>query len=109
MMEMAADDMKMELNSYSSKYRIGLYMRCQTLKGILKVAFFLPEHMKAGGRLPVYELYINKESGEFLTYDCQNKRWLTAKLDMLQWPSYVRYSDKKWINPEGDAAIKARR
>lgn len=106
MMEMAANDMKIEPNSYSSKYRIGLYMRCQTLKGILKVAFFLPEHMKAGGRLPVYELYINKESGEFLTYDCQNKRWLTAKLDMLQWPSYVRYSDKKWINPEGYAAIK---
>ena len=106
MMEMAMEDVKIEPNSYYAKYKIGLYMRCQILKGILKVAFFLPEHMKAGGRLPVYELYINKEYGQFITYDCQNNRWLTAKLDMIDWPRYVNYSDKKWINPEGYAAIK---
>ena len=47
MMEMAANDaIKREITgawSYShvrESYKYGLYMRCQTLNGILKVAFF---------------------------------------------------------------------
>lgn len=113
MMEMAANDtIKRErvgawaYSSVRESYKYGLYMRCQVLNGILKVAFFLPEHMRMGAVLPVYELFINKETGEFLTYDRKLDRWLTAKLDMLPWPGYVTYSEKKWINPEGSRTIK---
>ena len=87
-------------------YRYGLYLRCQILKGILKAAIFLPDQMRLGAELPAYELYINRETGAFLTYDRQKEKWLTAKLDMLEWPDYVRHSPGKWINPEGYAAIK---
>lgn len=113
MMEMAANDtIKRErvgawaYSSVRESYKYGLYMRCQILNGILKVAFFLPEHMRMGAVLPVYELFINRETGEFLTYDRKLDRWLTAKLDMLPWPGYVTYSEKKWINPEGSRTIK---
>lgn len=74
MMEMAANDaIKREITgawSYShvrESYKYGLYMRCQTLNGILKVAFFLAEHMRMGAVLPAYELFVNKETGEFLS------------------------------------------
>ena len=87
-------------------YGYGLYMRCQVLNGILKVAFFLPEYMRMESVMPAYELFINKETGEFLTYDRRLDRWLTAKLDMLPWPRYLIYSKKKWINPEGARTIK---
>lgn len=87
-------------------YEYGLYMRCQNLNGILKVAFFLPEHLRSGGNLPVYELFISRSSGQFLTYDRMREKWLTAKLDMLPWPDYVFRSEKKWINPQGHASIK---
>ena len=113
MMKIAANDtIKKELVgtwAYSrvrESYKYGLYMRCQTLNGILKVAFFLAEHMRIGAALPAYELFINKETGEFLTYDRKRDRWLTAKLDMIPWPEYVGYSEKKWINPEGFRTIK---
>lgn len=113
MMKMAADDtVKRErvgtwLNTRIREvYGYGLYMRCQILGGILKVAFFLPEHMRMGAVLPAYELFINKETGQFLTYDRLLDRWLTAKLDMLPWPEYVYCSEKKWINPEGFKSIK---
>ncbi|HBA46230.1 MAG TPA: hypothetical protein DCZ91_00190, partial [Lachnospiraceae bacterium] len=73
MMKMAADDtVKRErvgtwLNTRIREvYGYGLYMRCQILGGILKVAFFLPEHMRMGAVLPAYELFINKETGQFL-------------------------------------------
>ncbi len=112
MMKMAAEDtVKREkvgtwMKPYvRESYKYGLYMRCQTLGGILKAAFFLPEHMRVGAVLPAYELFINRETGEFLTYDRLQDRWLTAKLDMIPWPGYVAYSEKKWINPEGAKTI----
>lgn len=87
-------------------YQYGLYMRCQILGGLLKVAFFFTEHMRAGGRMPAYELYVDKEAGRFLTYDRMTGRWLTAKLDMLPWPYSVCRSGKKWISRQGDRLVR---
>lgn len=83
-----------------------LYMRCQIMHGFLKVAFFLPDHMRTGGRKPAYELYIDKEKGEFITYDRIREKWLTAKLDMLPWPGYFYGSKNKWISPQGHDLVK---
>ncbi len=88
-------------------YQYGLYMRCQVIQGFLKVGFFLPEYMRTGGRKPAYELYIDKEKGEFLTYDRITRKWRTAKLDMLPWPVYVSFSEKKWISPREYGLVKS--
>lgn len=113
MLEMAASDTlknkRCGSNGYYwflEAYEYGLYMRCQILQGILKVAFFLPEHLRSGGKLPAYELFISRTAGQFLTFDRMRNKWLTAKLDMLPWPNYVFNSEKKWINPQGYASIK---
>lgn len=88
------------------KYKYGVYMRCQILSGIMKVAFFLADSMRLGGKTPAYELFINKETGEFLTWDVRHGKWRTAKVDMLDWPAYAWYSGR-YINPEGYRSIKA--
>lgn len=115
MMKLAAEDVPVrEICNYGWSghsvvreiYQRGLYMRCQILKGILKAAFFFPETMRLGGNMPAYELFICRETGEFLTYDRKRDKWLTAKLDMLDWPDSVRRSKNKWINPEGYASIR---
>lgn len=87
-------------------YKCSLYMRCQIIHGYLKVAFFLPDHMRTGGRKPAYELYIDKEKGEFITYDRIRKKWLTAKVDMLPWPGTFYSLNNKWISPQGHDLIK---
>ncbi len=87
-------------------YQHGLYMRCRMLDGILKVAFFFTEHMRAGGKMPAYELYVDREAGKFLTYDRMGGRWLKAKLDMLPWPDSVYHSEKKWISRQGDRLVR---
>lgn len=84
----------------------GLYLRCQILNGILKAAIFLPDAMRLGGRLPAWELYINRETGDFLTFDRRYEKWLTAKLDRIDWPQTVHSGRKRWINPEGYASVK---
>lgn len=86
------------------KYKYGLYMRCQHLGGYLKISFFLADLMRAGGRKSVYDLYINPESGEFITYDNKRDMWRDAKLDCLEWPQYKYYSGI-YINKESRKAI----
>jgi hypothetical protein len=92
--------------SFYEVYQYGLYMRCQILDGLLKVAFFFPQHMRAGGRMPAYELYVDKAAGKFLTYDRGLGRWLKAKLDMLPWPYSVCRSEKKWMSRQGDKLVR---
>ena len=87
-------------------YKIGMYLRCDIQRDILRVSFVLPELMKAGGKLPAYELFIDRKREEFITYDCLNNRWLTAKLDLLPWPLYVRNSEEKWISEKDYSLIK---
>lgn len=87
-------------------YRIGMYIRCLMERDILKVSFFLTDHMKVGGNLPAYELYLDKKRMNFITYDCLKKQWRNAKLDMLPWPRYVSYSDNKWISNQDYVMIK---
>ncbi len=50
-------------------YTYKLYLRCCVECGILKVALFLPDVMRTGGRQASYELYISKGEETFLTYD----------------------------------------
>lgn len=110
MMRLAEGDKAVRKPGYGwggEAYQYGLYMRCRILGGLLKVAFFLPEHMKAGGRLPAYELYVDKEAGSFLTYDRMTGKWLTAKLNMISWPNYVWRSEKKWISAQGHDLVKS--
>ncbi|WP_029502521.1 PcfJ domain-containing protein [Lachnoclostridium phytofermentans] len=86
-------------------YKNGVYMRGQNLGGIFKIAFFLADRMRVGIKEPVYELFINYESGEFITYDVSLKSWRNAKLDMLEWPEYV-YHSGKFVNAECNRSIK---
>lgn len=75
-------------NEGTDSYQCGIYMRCMVLEEILKVAFFLTRDMRLGSRNPIYELFIDKESDQFITWDTVHQTWKTAKLDMLDWPVY---------------------
>ncbi len=96
-------------NRKVTAYEYGLFMRCQQLSGILKIAIFLAKDLIAGKKKPMYEVFINPEAGEFLTRDMGNNDmyWRAAKLDMLDWPEYVYHSFKKkaWINQSGNNHI----
>lgn len=87
------------------KYKYGIYMRCQVLGGILKTSFFLAENMRLGCKKPAYELFINKETGEFVTWDVRAEKWRGAKVDMLDWPEYTWHSGR-YINYEGYRNVK---
>ncbi len=109
MMEKAGQDVPGHRIVYRGRdtevYKYGIYIRCQVLGGIMKATFFLAHQMRLGIREPVYEVFINKEGGEFITWDTGAEKWRTAKVDMLDWPEYTWHSGR-YINPEGYRNIK---
>lgn len=62
-----------------------VYLRCITQDGILKVAFFFPEYLRIDGNSPAYEVYLDKEKRQFITYNSLTQKWCEAKLDRLDW------------------------
>ena len=59
------------------------YLRCIKQDGILKVAFFFPEHLRLDGSNPAYEVYLDKEKRQFITYNSLIQKWCESKLDRL--------------------------
>ena len=64
---------------YEHKY----YARCKRFDRILKVAIYLTKNLAAGGRKPVYELFLDYDAQDFLTYSFMEKKWRTAMLRNL--------------------------
>ncbi len=81
-------------------YTYKLYLRCCVECGILKVALFLPDVMRTGGRQASYELYISKGEETFLTYDRVASKWRTVTLSNIYWPSYYYESDGVFLSQE---------
>ncbi len=107
MMSMAkSDELKKRNGKYAAGYEVGRYLRCAAHGDILKVAIFLPQNMKAGGNLPVYEVFLDRKEGSFLTYDCIEKKWRQAMLMNLHWPIYVHYSANDYCTDQCYYQIK---
>lgn len=87
-------------------YERGRYIRSRVFDGILKVSIFLPEHLRMGTKEPAFEVFVDAEKAQFLTYDRVGNRWLTAKLDFLPWPSYVLNSSEIWSGKASYQHIK---
>ena len=101
-----ADEPKKETTYYGHTYTTRTYfayMNCLVQDGILKAAFFLPDHLRLDGNNPVYEVFLDKENRQFLTYDHLEKKWRDAKLDRLEWHGRNYYATC-WVSEE-DAAL----
>ena len=86
------------------KYR--LYMNCVIQDGILKAAFYLPDYLRLDGDKPAYEVFLDKENRQFLTYDHLEKKWRDAKLDRLEWPGDAYYTTC-WAGKEDEDLVQA--
>ena len=102
---------KVTYNTYwgprkETRRKYQLYLRCSIEGGILKAALYCPDNLRAGGRLPSYEVYIDRDARRFITYDRINEMWRDAKLDRLEWPHIVPMYPSTWIS-DADARLAA--
>lgn len=83
-----------------------VYLRALVSDGILKVALYWPEYMRARSKEPIFLLFIDRVSEKFLTYDRVQGKWRTAQLQLLPWPSYLYKSCKSWISDKDRKLIR---
>ena len=61
--------------------------------------------MRLGSNKPAYELYIDKDTGQFFTWDAVCGKWKTAILDHMGWTFYDRIS-RSYMDPEDNLLMK---
>lgn len=97
------------------KRKYGYFLRCQNLGVYLKIAVFFSVELNKGNHAPYYEIFINTETGEYITrrlIDGKEKFWLSAMIENLEVPygnewEFKYYSENlTWINPEGKSTLK---
>lgn len=107
MLAVAREDVPVKVGSgWNTFYRCRYsgFVRSAVEGGILKVTLYDPDAMRLGGTLPVYEIFMEKEKQQFLTYDRTRNEWRTAKIDYLEWQA--KGSNNVWISAVGDAQIR---
>jgi hypothetical protein len=98
MMNLAANDVPQTKTWEWTKRKIDIYntscyMSGSCDNGIIRIAIFLTENMRLGCNKPAFEIFIDKENREFITYDYKHNKWRNAKIDMLPWPEYHCYGE----------------
>jgi len=81
-----------------------MYVRCSVCEGVLTVAIFMTRSLRLEGKKPLYEIFIDKDKEDYLTWDMERKKWRTARIDFLNFPAYSRYSDI-YITPEENKLV----
>lgn len=101
------------------RYKHECYARCKQFDRILKVAIYLTENLVAGGKKPVYELFLDYDARDFLTYSFKEKKWHTAMLRNLPQQGFGIYDARissrdsavicGYLHSEEDAVTAIRR
>ena len=107
MLAVAREDVPVKVGSgWNTFYRCRYsgFVRSAVEGGILKVTLYDPDAMRLGGTLPVYEIFMEKEKQQFLTYDRTRNEWRAAKIDYLEWQA--KGSNYVWISAGEDAQIR---
>lgn len=107
MLAVAREDVPVKVGSgWNTFYRCRYsgFVRGAVEGGILKVTLYDPDAMRLGGTLPVYEIFMEKEKQQFLTYDRSRNEWRAAKIDYLEWQA--KGSNNVWISAVDDEQIR---
>lgn len=80
-------------------FQYEVYLQCHICEGILMVAIYLTRDLRLGSKKPIYEIFIDKNKKEYLTWDTVNGKWRTARVEALDLPYHYSYS-YAYITPE---------
>lgn len=81
------------------------FLRCQVEKGILKVSLFLTSDLRLGSRKPRYQVFLDRKSKSFVTWDTLRETWRESKVDRLEWPG-THWIMRSYISPRDNQTLK---
>lgn len=89
-MEMARTDEKKWVVGYANEnkmYSRTTYVLAGQYDGILKISFFFTEALRSGEDSPAFDVYLDKENDQYLTWDAEDSRWRESTVRNLRYPT----------------------
>ena len=109
MVQAANDDEPEVTKDWTGKlkyqFQYPIYYRSAVSHGILVVSFFTPQAMRAGNLESFLDLFIDRKEENFLSYNRDERKWLTGMLKNISFPNYMYYDSKRWCVPEDKMRI----
>lgn len=108
--QMAKTDIPKRIKTYygyRDEYKTDLYYHCKLHDNILEVAIYETPTLRMGGNRPTYELFMDFENRDYITWDVAHEKFLTAKLENLTFNNtswFWRVS--KYISKEDEEMIQ---
>ncbi len=87
------------------EYKPACYMRCTMCGDILRVSIYYTEYMRMGSTSPLFDIFIDPDKHDFVSYNYKEKAWSEATIERLQYPSYI-YGDFCYSSRETNKVIK---
>lgn len=81
-----------------------IFLQCCIRDGYLIVAIFMTSDLRLESRKPRYEIYVDRNKREYITWDTVNKKWHTARVSALRFPHYYSYL-RFYITPEDNQIL----
>ncbi len=88
------------------KYRYASRAYFRMIDGLAVIPIFGTPELQLGSRKPLYILFLDRENGDFITYETLHNKWRQSVLDGL-WEKPPQYTEAAiYLPPEDMAAIK---
>lgn len=91
--------------AFTPRFQFECYVRAAVFGKYLKVAIYYTEHMRTGSRDAVYEIFVDRDAEQYITYNRITRKWQTGKISSLSLPRSF-YRLKSWISWEDDETIR---
>lgn len=91
MMQKAKEQKPIPIKYSDSPYTFNpsCYLRCSTCGDILRVSIYYTEYMRMGVGSPIFDIFIDPENRDFITYNYREKVWSEATIYRLNFPHYT--------------------
>lgn len=86
-------------------YKPACYIRCSTCNEILRVSIYYTEYMRMGADSPIFDIFIDPDKRDFISYNYQKKVWSEATIERLNYPRYICF-DSFYSSRESNKVIR---
>lgn len=87
------------------KYKPECYIRCSTFNEILRVSIYYTEYMRMGADSPIFDIFIDTDKRDFISYNYKEKVWSEATIERLNYPRYICF-DSFYSSRESNKVIR---
>lgn len=95
---------KIGWDKYEYIFAHEMYLQCCIREDCLIVAIYMTRDLRLESKKPRYEIFVDRGNKEYITWDTVNQKWRSARVSMLDFPTYYSFS-AVYVAPEDNRIL----